>query len=93
MNGKVIALLRNVASVVAAAALLLLSGQERAAIALVLDMDTLSLAARFDSGVNFLKLLALSGGMPTLVSVPKDRIREVVTKLGISSHDAATIRA
>jgi hypothetical protein len=73
--------------------LLLLAGQERAAIALILDMDTLSLAARFDSGVNFLKLLGLSGGMPTLVSVPKDRVGHVVAKLGISSDDAATIRA
>jgi hypothetical protein len=73
--------------------LLLLSGQERAAMALVLDMDTLSLAARFDSGVNFLKLLGLSGGMPTLVSVPKDRIGDIVAKLGISSQDASVIRA
>jgi hypothetical protein len=55
-------------------------------------MDTLSLAARFDSGVNFLELLGLSGGMPTLVSVPKDKIRRVLTKLAISSADAALIR-
>jgi hypothetical protein len=55
-------------------------------------MDTLSLAARFDSGVNFLELLGLSGGMPTLVSVPKERIEEVVSKLAISPFDATTMR-
>ncbi len=71
--------------------LLLLIGQERAPIALVLDMDTLSLAARFDSGINFLSLLELSGGMPTRVSVAKERMRDVIARLGIASDDAAKI--
>jgi hypothetical protein len=58
--------------------LLLLLGQERAKVALLVDMDTLTLAARFDSGINFLSLLGLSGGMPTLVSVQRTRLTEVL---------------
>jgi hypothetical protein len=64
--------------------LLLLLGQERADIAMLIDRDTLSLAAPFDSGANFLTLLGLSGGMPTLVSVPKARAREVCDALGLA---------
>jgi hypothetical protein len=71
--------------------LLLLLGQERAPIALIVDKDTLTLAARFDSGINFLALLDLSGGMPTLVSVHKDRLLGVLTKLGASSPDIARL--
>lgn len=66
---------------------LLLLGQERATVALLLDRDTLTLAAPFDSGVNFLELLGLSGGMPTLVSVGKDRLKDALTRLGLSSGD------
>jgi hypothetical protein len=61
---------------------LLLMGQERAGIAMVLDLDTVSLAARYGSGVSFLELLGLSGGMPTLVSIPKKRLPEALEKLG-----------
>jgi hypothetical protein len=61
---------------------LLLMGQERAGIAIVLDLDTVSLAARYGSGVSFLELLGLSGGMPTLVSIPKKRLPEALEKLG-----------
>jgi hypothetical protein len=67
--------------------LLLMSGQERAPIALVIDGDTLTLSAKFDSGINFLTLLDLSGGMPTLVSVRKDRLPEALMKLGVDSSD------
>jgi hypothetical protein len=67
--------------------LLLLLGQERADVALVIDTDTLTLATRFDSGINFLALLGLSGGMPTLVSVHRDRTGEVLTKLGAVRSD------
>jgi hypothetical protein len=61
---------------------LLLMGQERAGIAIVLDLDTVSLAARYGSGVSFLELLGLSGGMPTLVSIPKKCLPEALEKLG-----------
>jgi hypothetical protein len=67
--------------------LLLMLGQERADVALVLDTDTLTQASKFDSGVNFLALLGLSGGMPTLVSVNRGRAREALTKLGAARSD------
>lgn len=66
---------------------LLLAGQERASLAMVLDMDTVSMAARYGSGVSFLALLGLSGGMPTLVSIPAKRLAEALEKLGVSSAD------
>jgi hypothetical protein len=66
---------------------LLLHGQERASIALLVDGDTLTLAAPFDSGVNFLEMLGLSGGMPTLVSVQADRLREALDRLGVDPSD------
>ena len=67
---------------------LLLAGQERASLAMVLDMDTVSIAARYGSGVSFLDLLGLSGGMPTLVSIPAKRLAEALQKLGVSAADA-----
>ncbi len=48
---------------------LLLLGQAQARIAAVLDRDTLTFAAHYKSGINFLNLFGLSGGMPTVVSV------------------------
>jgi hypothetical protein len=70
---------------------LLLTGQERASIAMIIDMDTVSLAARYGSGVSFLELLGLSGGMPTLVSIPKKRLGEALEKLGIASADVERV--
>lgn len=64
---------------------LLLIGQERAGISIVLDLDTVTLAARYGSGVSFLELLGLSGGMPTLISIPKKRFAEALDKLGVSN--------
>jgi hypothetical protein len=71
---------------------LLLIGQERASIALLVDGATLSLAAPFDSGINFLDLLGLSGGMPTLVSVGSDRVEEALAMLGASRSDIDALR-
>jgi hypothetical protein len=67
--------------------LLLLLGQERAPVAAVVDTDTLTFAARFDSGINFLSAFGLSGGMPTLVSIPKSRFREAFQRLGAAASD------
>lgn len=71
---------------------LLLTGQQRASIAIVVDGDTLSLAAPFDSGINFLDVLGLSGGMPTLVSVSNERFEEALTLLGVDRSDIASLR-
>ena len=63
--------------------LLLLLGQEREPVSVVCDRDNVSVAARFDSGLNFLELLDLAGGMPTRVSVPRQRAGELLEKLGV----------
>ena len=60
---------------------LLLLGQQRAPIAVVRDAGSLSIAADFDSGLDFVKLFKLGGGMPTRVSVPEARRDEVLAKL------------
>ncbi len=70
---------------------LLLLGQDRATVAVLLDRDTLSLAARFNSGISFLQLLGLSGGMPTLVSIPRERLVEVLEKLGAPNDVVSTL--
>jgi hypothetical protein len=72
--------------------MLLLLGQERANIALVVDGETLTLAAPFDSGINFLDLLGLSGGMPTLVSVQRNRLPEALGLLGVPAYEIDTLR-
>jgi hypothetical protein len=62
--------------------MLLLIGQDKANMAVMLDRDTLTLAAPFDSGANFLELCGLTGGMPTLVSLQAPKWPEIAKKLG-----------
>ena len=62
---------------------LLLLGQAREPVSIVIDRDNVTVAARFDSGLNFLKLLGLSGGMPTRVSVPRSRLGDLLAALGV----------
>jgi hypothetical protein len=66
--------------------LLLLLGQERARISVVLDENALTVAARFDSGIDLLALLGLEGGMPTVVSVAPKQRDGVLAKLGWPSE-------
>jgi len=61
--------------------MLLLEGQKRAPIAIVRDAGMITLAAAFDSGIDFVKLLGLGGGMPTRVSIKESRLDEVLQKL------------
>jgi hypothetical protein len=61
---------------------LLLLGQQRATVAVVRDAGSLSIAADFDSGLDFVKMFELGGGMPTRVSIPEARLDEVMRKLG-----------
>jgi hypothetical protein len=68
--------------------LLLLLGQEREPVSVVVDRDNVSIAARFDSGLNFVTLLNLGGGMPTRVSVPRTRLAEVLRALGVDAAAA-----
>jgi hypothetical protein len=67
--------------------LLLLLGQEREPVSVVLDKDNVSIAARFDSGLNFLELFELEGGMPTRVSLPRKRLTDVLTRLKVDPAD------
>jgi hypothetical protein len=61
--------------------LALLLGQERAPIAMVYDEQTITVAAGFESGIDLLKLLGVSGGMPTRVSIPRTRLEEAIEAL------------
>lgn len=72
--------------------LLLLMGQERCKVSAVLDADTLTLAAAFDSGLNFLQLLGLSGGMPTRVSIQRKRLDEALAALGVPANELEALR-
>jgi len=71
--------------------LLLMMGQEREPVSVVIDAENVSVAARFDSGYNFLRLFGLSGGMPTRVSVPRARARDVLRALGVSEAAAEAL--
>jgi hypothetical protein len=68
---------------------LLLLGQQRAPIAVVRDSGSLSIAADFDSGFDFVKLFNLGGGMPTRVSIPEARRDEVLAKLAQTATEMA----
>ncbi|EYF04985.1 hypothetical protein [Chondromyces apiculatus] len=71
--------------------LLLLMGQERAAIAAVTDGDSVTFAARFDSGINFLEKFGISGGMPTVVSLQRTKIAQALTALGVDPEEARQV--
>jgi hypothetical protein len=60
---------------------LLLLGQRIAPVAVVVDGVTVNIAAGFDSGLNFVTLLGLGGGMPTRVSVPASRLADTLEKI------------
>jgi len=62
--------------------LLLMLGQERARIAVVSDTAAVTIAARFDSGVDLLQMFSLEGGMPTVVSLGPEKLSEVLSRLG-----------
>jgi hypothetical protein len=62
---------------------LLLLGQELEQVSIVVDEQNVTMAAPFDSGVNFLTLLGLEGGMPTRVSVARSRLDEVLDRLQV----------
>ncbi len=62
---------------------LLLLGQKLERVSVVADQNTVTLAAAFDSGENFLQLLGIEGGMPTRVSVNRSRLQDVFDRLQI----------
>lgn len=65
---------------------LLLLGQRRAKVSVLTDAQNVTLAAAFDSGLDFLALLDVAGGMPTRVSVPRSReaeVRSALSRVGL----------
>jgi hypothetical protein len=73
--------------------LLLLLGQQRGGVSVVVDRETVSVAAPFDSGRDFLSLFGLPGGMPTRVSVPRARLPEVLRALGVDPREVPTAQS
>jgi hypothetical protein len=71
--------------------LLLLLGQERGRMSAVIDGDSVTFAAGFDSGVNFLQAFGISGGMPTRVSIQRSKLPEALAALGVGAADARRI--
>jgi hypothetical protein len=71
---------------------LLLLGQERAQMACVVDGDTVTFAAAYDSGVDFLTRFGLSGGMPTMVSIHRGHLADALEKLGVDEAIVARYR-
>ncbi len=71
--------------------LLLLLGQRRATMAAVIDGDTTTFAAPFDSGINFVECFGLSGGMPTLVSINRRKLAGALTTLGVGAAAALEV--
>lgn len=64
---------------------LLLMGQKLETISIVVDHHNVTMAAAFDSGINFLEILGLDGGMPTRVSVSRSRLNDVLDRLGVDA--------
>ncbi len=60
---------------------LLLLGQRHATVAVVYDAINVTMAAAFDSGVDFLSMLGITGGMPTVLSVPRRRLADALRAL------------
>jgi hypothetical protein len=69
--------------------LLLLVGQERAAVSAVIDGDTVTFAAAFNSGINFLERFGISGGMPTVVSIQRTKLTAALESLGVKPTEAS----
>jgi hypothetical protein len=60
---------------------LLLAGQARAPVSIVRDSGMLTIAAAFDSGWDFVELFAIGGGMPTRVTIPEQRLDDVIARI------------
>jgi len=72
---------------------LLLEGQTRAPVAMVLGSGMVTIAAPFGSGWDFVRMLELGGGMPTRVTVPESRFEEAVRLINAAPEPAPTAGA
>lgn len=57
---------------------LLLMGQQLASVSIVIEAGNATIAADFESGLDFVTLLDLGGGMPTRVNIPAKRVPEAM---------------
>jgi hypothetical protein len=71
--------------------LLLMLGQSRERIAVVIDNNTINVATRFDSGIDLLEMMGLSGGMPTRISVDRNRLTDLCEALGLRVHEVQSV--
>ena len=60
---------------------LLLAGQAKAPVSIVRDSGMLTIAAAFDSGWDFVGLFGIGGGMPTRVTIPEQRLDDVIARI------------
>jgi hypothetical protein len=60
---------------------LLLAGQQRAPVSIVRDSGMLTIAAAFESGWDFVAIFQLGGGMPTRVTIPEQKLDDVIAKI------------
>ena len=60
---------------------LLLLGQTRAEVSVVLEGGNATIAAPFGSGLDFVELLDLGGGMPTRVNIPEKRLPDALAAI------------
>jgi hypothetical protein len=60
---------------------LLLLGQRLARVAVVVEAGNATIAADFESGLDFVELLDIGGGMPTRVNVPEKRVPESLRRI------------
>lgn len=66
---------------------LLLAGQALAEIAIVHDSGMVTIAARYGSGWDFVRLFGLEGGMPTRVTIPEARLDAALDALREAAGD------
>ena len=67
---------------------LLLLGQKLASVAIVVDGVTVNIAAGFESGLNFVTLLGLGGGMPISACVSRP---DIFASWGVSTGEALMV--
>jgi hypothetical protein len=68
---------------------LLLLGQEKATVSVVLDEGNATIAAPFESGLDFVALLDIGGGMPTRVNIPRKRVPEALAAIRAKLRERA----
>ena len=72
---------------------LLLAGQARAPVSIVRDSGMLTIAAAFDSGWDFVELFEIGGGMPTRVTIPEQKLDDVIDKINAAPEPTPRVGA